>query len=134
MNSSNFSRERASQRLPKLFKLAKRSKKVRKHTGNDATRRRCGFGGSPAGWEHGADVGRGAHAPRDGENVAWVANKKLEISNFNFTFPRARHIEIIRYYRQTLQGSFSAVWKPNFASNYSCGSSRRDLITQYTTL
>ena len=28
---------------------------------------------------------------------------------------------------QTLQGSFSAVSKPNFASKYSCESSRRDL-------
>ena len=52
------------------------------------------------------------------EYVCWVANKKLEISNFNFKFPRARNIEIIRYYRQTLQGSFSAVSKPNFASKY----------------
>ena len=51
-------------------------------------------------------------------NVIWVANTKLEISDFNFKSPRARNIEIIRYYRQTLQGSFSAVSKPNFASKY----------------
>ena len=51
--------------------------------------------------------------------VDWVANKKLEISNFNFKFPRARNIEIIRYYGQTLQGSFSAVSKPNFGSKFS---------------
>ena len=52
--------------------------------------------------------------------AAWVANKKLEISNFNFKFPRARNIEmiVIRYNRQILQGSFSAVSKPNFASKY----------------
>ena len=59
--------------------------------------------------------------------VDWVANKKLEISNFNFKFPRARNIEIIRYYRQVLQGSFSVVSKPNFASKHSLESSRRDL-------
>ena len=52
-------------------------------------------------------------------NVNWVANKKLDISNFNFNFPRARNIEILRYYRQTFQGSFSAVSKPKFASKYS---------------
>ena len=57
----------------------------------------------------------------------WVANEKLEISNFNFKFPRARNIEMIRYYRRTLQGSFSAVSKPNLASKYSLESSRRDL-------
>ena len=57
----------------------------------------------------------------------WVANKRLEISNFKFKFPRARNREIIRYYRQTLQGSFSAVSKPKFASKYSLESSRRDL-------
>ena len=67
-------------------------------------------------------------------SVCWVANKKLKIPNFNFKFPRARNIEIIRYYRQTLQGSSSAVSKqaskyvqsltgkdtePNFPSKYS---------------
>ena len=51
--------------------------------------------------------------------VLCVANKKLEISNFNFKFPRARHIEIIRYFRHTSQGSFSAVSKANFSSKYS---------------
>ena len=45
------------------------------------------------------------------EYVCLVANKKLEISNSNFNFPRSRNIEIIRYYRQILQGSFSAVSK-----------------------
>ena len=50
------------------------------------------------------------------EKVIWVANKKVEISNFNFKFPKARNIEIIRYYRQPLQGSFSAVSKPHFTS------------------
>ena len=58
---------------------------------------------------------------------AWAAKKKLEISKSNFKFPRARNIEIIRYYRQTLQGSFSAVSKPNFASKHLLESSRRDL-------
>ena len=33
----------------------------------------------------------------------------------------------MRYYRQTLQGSFSAVSKPNFASKHSLESSCRDL-------
>ena len=52
------------------------------------------------------------------ERVSRVANKKLEIWNFNFKSPRARNIEILRYYRQILQGSFSAVSKPIFASKY----------------
>ena len=51
------------------------------------------------------------------ENVNWVVNKKLGISNLNFKFPRARNSEIIRYYRQTLQASFSAVSKPNLQVN-----------------
>ena len=49
----------------------------------------------------------------------WVANKRFEISKFKFKIPRARTSE--------LQGSFSAVSKPNFASKYSLESSRRDL-------
>ena len=49
----------------------------------------------------------------------WVANKRFEISKFKFKIPRARTSE--------LQGSFSAVSKPNFASKYSVESSRRDL-------
>ena len=52
-------------------------------------------------------------------NVNWVANKRFEISKFKFKIPRARTSE--------LQGSFSAVSKPNFASKYSLESSRRDL-------
>ena len=52
--------------------------------------------------------------------VIWVANKKLEISNFNFKFPRARNIEIIRYYRQTLQGSFSAVYHIIYQKSFGC--------------
>ena len=52
-------------------------------------------------------------------NVNWVANKRFEISKFKFKIPRARTCE--------LQGSFSAVSKPNFASKYSLESSRRDL-------
>ena len=51
--------------------------------------------------------------------VHWVANKRFEISKFKFKIPRARTSE--------LQGSFSAVSKPNFASKYSLESSRRDL-------
>ena len=53
------------------------------------------------------------------EYVTWVANKRFEISKFKFKIPRARTSE--------LQGSFSAVSKPNFASKYSLESSRRDL-------
>ena len=45
----------------------------------------------------------------------WVANKRFEISKFKFKIPRARTSE--------LQGSFSAVSKPNFASKYSLESS-----------
>ena len=52
-------------------------------------------------------------------SLFWVANKRLEISKFKFKIPRARTSE--------LQGSFSAVSKPNFASKYSLESSRRDL-------
>ena len=52
-------------------------------------------------------------------NVNWAANKRFEISKFKFKIPRARTSE--------LQGSFSAVSKPNFASKYSLESSRRDL-------
>ena len=52
-------------------------------------------------------------------SVDWVANKRFEISKFKFKIPRARTSE--------LQGSFSAVSKPNFASKYSLESSRRDL-------
>ena len=51
--------------------------------------------------------------------LAWVASKRFEISKFKFKIPRARTSE--------LQGSFSAVSKPNFASKYSLESSRRDL-------
>ena len=51
--------------------------------------------------------------------VLWAANKRFEISKFKFKIPRARTSE--------LQGSFSAVSKPNFASKYSLESSRRDL-------
>merc|ERR1712118_109094 len=51
--------------------------------------------------------------------VTWVANKRFEISKFKFKIPRARTSE--------LQGSFSAVSKPNFASKYSLDSARRDL-------
>ena len=51
--------------------------------------------------------------------ASWVANKRFEISKFKFKIPRARTSE--------LQGSFSAVSKPNFASKYSLESSRRDL-------
>ena len=53
------------------------------------------------------------------ERVYWVANKRFEISKFKFKISRARTSE--------LQGSFSAVSKPNFASKYSLESSRRDL-------
>ena len=52
-------------------------------------------------------------------NANWAANKRFEISKFKFKIPRARTSE--------LQGSFSAVSKPNFASKYSLESSRRDL-------
>ena len=52
-------------------------------------------------------------------NVLWVANKRFEISKFKFKIQRARTSE--------LQGSVSAVSKPNFASKYSLESSRRDL-------
>ena len=55
----------------------------------------------------------------DPKEVSWVANKRFEISKFKFKIPRARTSE--------LQGSFSAVSKPNFASKYSLESSRRDL-------
>ena len=47
----------------------------------------------------------------------WVANKRFEISKFKFKIPRARTSE--------LQGSFSAVSKPNFAGNYAFESSLR---------
>ena len=55
----------------------------------------------------------------DCDGVLWVANKRFEISKFRFKIPRARTSE--------LQGSFSAVSKPNFATKYSLESSRRDL-------
>ena len=38
------------------------------------------------------------------KNLLWIANQRLVISKFKFKFPRARNIEIIRNYRQTLQG------------------------------
>ena len=58
-------------------------------------------------------------AETDAQKAYWVANKRFEISKFKFKIPRARTSE--------LQGSFSAVSKPNFASKYSLESSRRDL-------
>ena len=45
------------------------------------------------------------------KDVSWVANKRFEISKFKFKIPRARTCE-------HWQGSFSAVSKPHFASNY----------------
>ena len=80
-------------------------------------------------WNNGYCNAFGKDASRSA-SVGWVAKKKLDISNFNtchFKLPRARNIEIIRHYRQTLQGSFSAVSQSNIASKYSLESSRRDL-------
>ena len=49
-------------------------------------------------------------AAQERKDVPWVANKRFEILKFKFKIPRARTSE--------LQGSFSAVSKPNFASNF----------------
>ena len=62
---------------------------------------------------------RSPTTPPSPNSVSWVANKRFEISKFKFKIPRARTSE--------LQGSFSAVSKPNFTSKYSLESSRRDL-------
>ena len=65
------------------------------------------------------DAAATAPAAKKDKKKVWVANKRFEISKFKFKIPRARTSE--------LQGSFSAVSKPNFASKYSLESSRRDL-------
>ena len=52
----------------------------------------------------------------------WVANKRLQISNFYFKFPRARSIEIMGLVLGCIEASKQAskvVGKPNFASKYS---------------
>ena len=57
----------------------------------------AGAAAAPFQWRVGVDVAGEAFVELtiDGQTVDWAANKSLEISIFNFKFPRARNYEMI---------------------------------------